>query len=145
MLVLDAGRLGAAALAGLLPPAGPDHGPERHEARLGDQAVFVDLRSPVGWPERQSWDARFDAALVKLLAALDRAHLRAVLADDGLEHHWLTLYTDDGARVVSVVGVVLRSEGLWEHATVRWRLGPRGAHEQQIKQTHAEGSRSAPP
>jgi len=144
LLVLDAGALAAAALAGRLPPVDPADGTQSHEARVGDHAVFIDLRSPVRWPQSQSWDQRFDAARVKLLAALDRRGVRAVLADDGLEHRGLTLYTDDSSRVLSVVKAVLSGEGLWEHAQITRRLGSRGAVEELVKQTHPDERHTSP-
>jgi hypothetical protein len=144
LLVLDAGALAAAALAGRLPPVDPADGIQRHEARVGDHAVFIDLRSPVRWPKSQSWDLRFRAAQVKVLAALDRSGVRVVLAEDGFEHHGLTLYTDESSRVLSVVKAVLTREGLWEHAQVTRRLGPRGAVEELVKQTHPDESHPAP-
>lgn len=104
LAVVDADALAAAALGGRLPPVTSDDGPRPHEARFGDHAVFVDLRSPVRWPRSQSWEQRFAATTEKVMAALDRSEVRAVLAEDGFEDRGeLTLYTDDSAGVVTIV------------------------------------------
>ena len=141
--MLDARALAAAALEGRLPSTMGDDVPEPHEARFGDHAVFVDLRSPVRWPKSQTWEQRFEVAKNKVLAAVDRIGVRAVLAEDGFDDRAdLTLYTDDSARVVSAVETVLRGEALWEHAQIKKRFGPRGALEVLVKRTHADESHS---
>jgi hypothetical protein len=122
--MVDADALTASAVAGRRTALAVEDRPRAHEAHFGDHAVFVSLQPPVPWPKSQSWEGRFDQAISKVLSALDRSGLRAVLADDGFEHREpLILYTNDTAAVISVVEKVLRAESLWDHVLVMKRAG----------------------
>jgi hypothetical protein len=127
-------------LAPRQPPLPAEELPRPHEARFGDQAVFLDLHNPVTWSNKNHypWEQRFEQAIQRAIEAVTAAGSRAILAEDGFDYRDATLYTNDATAVLALIEKSLRASGVWEHTQVRKRLGPPGTPEVLVKATHPE-------
>jgi hypothetical protein len=135
---VDEELLAAAALAGRLPAVAAEDRPRPFEPHLGDHAVFVAITPPVPWPKSQSWEQRFGKAAESVWAAFDRAGVRALPAEDGLEYRApLIVYTDDSDAAIAVIERVMRTAALWDYLDVRQRRGGHHLPEVVVKSAAA--------